>query len=208
MMNPVTTRIPEQDEETLAEPDEETSADRSEVLRQLIRQGLSDRRTERTLDRLRDHTITLRKTVELADPSYVEMLTLAAEAGIDVGYTTDEPEIDLNRIYVVVDSTALIPLAWVGRLDLVATALDDVRPTAAVRADVLTEGARGTAVFDECPEGAPFRTRRRGGRGGVDRGHRGGRRVGDPLGRGRRGNPPRQRQGTDPRRLEPRVERW
>jgi predicted HTH domain antitoxin len=98
MMNPVTTRIPEKDEETLAEPDEETSADRSEVLRQLIRQGLSDRRTERTLDRLRDHTITLRKTVELADPSYVEMLTFAAEAGIDVGYTTDEPELDLDRI--------------------------------------------------------------------------------------------------------------
>jgi predicted nucleic acid-binding protein len=153
MMNPVTTRIPENDEETLAEPDEDTSPDRSGVLRQLIRQGLSDWRTERTLDQLRDHTITLRKAVELADPSYVEMLTLVAEVGIDVGYTTDEPEFDLDRIYVVVDSTALIPLAWVGRLDLVATAFDEVRTTEEVRAEVLTEGKRGTGALNGFLEG-------------------------------------------------------
>lgn len=50
---------------------------------------------------------------------------------------------------VVVDSSALIPLAWVGRLDLVPTAFDEVRTTAAVREEVLTEGKRGTAVLEE-----------------------------------------------------------
>ena len=50
---------------------------------------------------------------------------------------------------VVVDSSALIPLAWVGRLDLVATAFDEVRTTEAVRAEVLTEGKRGTTALDE-----------------------------------------------------------
>ncbi|WP_312911219.1 hypothetical protein [Natronosalvus caseinilyticus] len=50
---------------------------------------------------------------------------------------------------VVVDSSALIPLAWVGRLDLVSTAFDDIRTTEAVRAEVLTEGKRGTATLDE-----------------------------------------------------------
>ena len=49
---------------------------------------------------------------------------------------------------VVVDSSALIPLAWVGRLDLVSTTFDDVRTTEAVREEVLTEGKRGTAALD------------------------------------------------------------
>ncbi|WP_424017027.1 hypothetical protein ACOZ4N_14230 [Halorientalis pallida] len=50
---------------------------------------------------------------------------------------------------VVVDSSALIPLAWVGRLDLVSTAFDEVRTTEEVRDEVLTEGKRGTAALDE-----------------------------------------------------------
>lgn len=50
---------------------------------------------------------------------------------------------------VVVDSSALIPLAWVGRLDLVSTAFNEVRTTEEVRTEVLTEGKRGTAVLEE-----------------------------------------------------------
>lgn len=49
---------------------------------------------------------------------------------------------------VVVDSSALIPLAWVGRLDLVSMVFDDLRTTKAVREEVLTEGKRGTAALD------------------------------------------------------------
>ena len=97
-MKTVTTRIPEDDEEALAELEEEMSADRSEVLRRLIRQGLSDWRREKALDGLRDHTVTLRKAAELAGVPYVERLSLAAEEGIDVGYTTDDLERDLERI--------------------------------------------------------------------------------------------------------------
>jgi len=98
MMKTVTTRIPEDDEETLAELEEEMSADRSEVLRRLVKQGLADWRKERALEQLRDHSITLRNAAELADVSYVEMLTLAAEEGIDIGYTTADLERDLDRI--------------------------------------------------------------------------------------------------------------
>jgi predicted nucleic acid-binding protein len=49
----------------------------------------------------------------------------------------------------VVDSSALIPLAWVGRLDLISTAFDEIRTTEVVREEVLTEGKRGTAALDE-----------------------------------------------------------
>lgn len=97
-MKTVTTRIPEDDAELLAEFEEELSADRSEVLRRLIRDGLTEWRKERALDQLRDHAITLRRAAELAGVEYVEMLTLAAEEGIDVGYTTDDLDRDLDRL--------------------------------------------------------------------------------------------------------------
>jgi predicted HTH domain antitoxin len=97
-MKTVTTRISDEDEEALTELEEEMSADRSEVLRRLIQQGLADWRREKALDQLRDHSITLRKAAELADVSYAEMLTLAVEEGIDIRYTDDELERDLGRI--------------------------------------------------------------------------------------------------------------
>ncbi len=97
-MKTVTTRIPEDDEELLAELEDELSADRSEVLRRLIRQGLEDWRKERALTQLQEQRITLRKAAEIAGVPYAEMLTLASEAGIEIGYTTEDLERDLERI--------------------------------------------------------------------------------------------------------------
>ena len=97
-MKTVTTRIPEDDEELLSELEEELAADRSEVLRRLIRDGLDDWRREKAIDQLREHNITLRRAAEIADVTYVEMLALAADEGIETGYTTDDLERDLRRI--------------------------------------------------------------------------------------------------------------
>jgi predicted HTH domain antitoxin len=97
-METVTTRIPEDDEHALAELEEEMSADRSEVLRRLIRQGLDDWRKDRALELLGDGSVTLRKAAEIADVTYVEMLTLASEEGLDVGYSSTDLERDLERI--------------------------------------------------------------------------------------------------------------
>ncbi len=97
-MKTVTTRIPEDDEKALSELEEEMTADRSEVLRRLIRDGLKDWKREKALDQLRKHEITLRRAAETADTTYVEMLSLAADEGIDIGYTTDELERDLGQI--------------------------------------------------------------------------------------------------------------
>ena len=49
---------------------------------------------------------------------------------------------------VVVDSSALIPLSWVGRLDLITATWDQIRTTEHVRDEVLTEGNRGTAPLN------------------------------------------------------------
>jgi len=97
-METVTTRIPEADEEALSALEEELTANRSEVLRRLIRDGLAEWRTEKALEQLRDHDVTLRRAAEIADVSYVEMLSLAGEAGVDIGYATDDLERDLGRI--------------------------------------------------------------------------------------------------------------
>lgn len=97
-MKTVTTRIPEDDAEALAELESEMSADRAEVLRRLIRQGLEDWRRETALEGLREHELTVRKAAELAGMSYVEMVTLASEEGIDVGYSTEDLQRDLDRL--------------------------------------------------------------------------------------------------------------
>jgi len=60
---------------------------------------------------------------------------------------------------VVVDSSALIPLAWVGRLNLISTVFKNVRTTEEVREEVLTEGKRGTAALDEFLEGVAVHSR-------------------------------------------------
>lgn len=97
-MKTVTTRLPEEDAERLEELEAELSADRSEVLRRLIRQGLDEWRREKALEKLEAHEVTVRKAADIAGISYVEMLTLAFEAGIDVGYTGEDLERDLDRI--------------------------------------------------------------------------------------------------------------
>jgi predicted nucleic acid-binding protein len=49
---------------------------------------------------------------------------------------------------VVVDSSALIPLAWVGQFDLISAIFDEIRTTEDVRSEVLVEGKRGTSALD------------------------------------------------------------
>ena len=97
-MKTVTTRIPEEDEALLSEVEAELGINRSAVLRRLIRDGLADWRKQQVLDQLETHTVTVRRAAEIAGISYVEMLSLAAEEGLDTGYTTDDLERDLAAL--------------------------------------------------------------------------------------------------------------
>ena len=49
---------------------------------------------------------------------------------------------------VVVDSSALVPLAWAGQLDSIDDVFDEIRTTRAVQDEVLVEGRRGTAALE------------------------------------------------------------
>lgn len=97
-MKAVTTRIPIEEQEWLEEVEKESGAQRSEVLRRLIEKGLNEWRKERALSLLRGHKITVRKAAEIAGVTYVEMLELASQEGIDIGYDLKELERDLERI--------------------------------------------------------------------------------------------------------------
>jgi len=48
---------------------------------------------------------------------------------------------------VVVDSSVLIPLAWIGRLGLISAMFEEIRTTNDVREEVLVEGKPGTAAL-------------------------------------------------------------
>lgn len=58
---------------------------------------------------------------------------------------------------VVVDSSALIPLAWAGQLDSIGDVFEEIRTTRAVEDEVLVEGKRGTAALESFLEEATVR---------------------------------------------------
>lgn len=96
-METVTTRIPENDKEILEEMQSEEGAQQSEILRRIIENGLADWRKERALEKLESGEVSVRKAAELAGISYVEMLDLASDRGIETGYGMEELEEDLER---------------------------------------------------------------------------------------------------------------
>jgi len=55
---------------------------------------------------------------------------------------------------VVVDSSALIPLARVGRLDLIPAVFETIATTEAVAREVVVEGKPGAAALEEFLSGA------------------------------------------------------
>lgn len=54
---------------------------------------------------------------------------------------------------VVVDSSALIPLSWVGRLNLLTASFDEIHTTQEVHREVVTEGKRGASALRTFLEG-------------------------------------------------------
>lgn len=96
-METVTTRIPEKDKQILEKMQSEEGAQQSEILRRIIENGLADWRRKRALEKLEKGEVSVRRAAELAGISYVEMLDLASDKGIETGYGMEELEEDLER---------------------------------------------------------------------------------------------------------------
>ncbi|MFB6209471.1 MAG: UPF0175 family protein [Candidatus Nanohaloarchaea archaeon] len=95
-METVTARIPEEQKKLLDKIGDEEGLAQSEVLRKIISKGTDDWRRERAIKMLEDGSITLRKAADFAGTSYLEMLELASDKGIETGYDLEEFEKDME----------------------------------------------------------------------------------------------------------------
>lgn len=97
-MKVITTRVKERYLKDLEKIEEEEQADRAEVVRRLLAKAIKDWKIKKALELLKDHKVTVRKAAEIAGVTYAEMLELASEAEINIGYTESELKKDLKRI--------------------------------------------------------------------------------------------------------------
>lgn len=89
-MKVVTARIEDKYFEDLKKIEKEEQTKRAEVMRKLLAKAIQEWKTNKALELLKYHKITMRKASAMADVSYVEMLNLASEADIDIGYDLRE----------------------------------------------------------------------------------------------------------------------
>lgn len=94
----VTVRVPEKCFRDLEQIEKEEKAERAQVVRKLLAAAIKQWKLKKASQLLADHKVTLRKAAEMAEVSYLEMLDLAADTGIDIGYSLSELERDLERI--------------------------------------------------------------------------------------------------------------
>lgn len=81
-MGTISTRVPEELEDELAEYVERENLDRSTAVRKLLTEGLAEWRREYALDRLDDGAVTLSRAAELAGVSVWELKALARDRDV------------------------------------------------------------------------------------------------------------------------------
>lgn len=94
----ITARVPKEDYEALERIEEEENKKRADLVRELLKQGLKEMKKKKALKLLKNHEVTLREAAEIADTTYVEILNLASEEDLDIGYSKEELKKDLERI--------------------------------------------------------------------------------------------------------------
>jgi predicted HTH domain antitoxin len=94
----ITARVPDVFIRDLEHIEVAEQADRAEVVRRLLGKAITEWKSREAVEKLREHKISYRKAAKLAGVSYVEMLDLAVESGVDSGYSLQELNADLRRI--------------------------------------------------------------------------------------------------------------
>lgn len=97
-MKVVTARIADEHFKDLKIIEKEEQADRAEVIRRLLGDAIKRWKIKKALDLLREHKVTLRKAASIAGISYIEILDLASEHRIDIGYSLEELERDTRTL--------------------------------------------------------------------------------------------------------------
>jgi len=96
-MKVITARIADENFKDLKLIEKEEQADRAEVVRRLLSEAIKRWKIKKALELLKEHKVTLRKAAAMAGVSYIEMLDLASEQKIDIGYSLEELEKDTRN---------------------------------------------------------------------------------------------------------------
>lgn len=94
-MKVVTARIEDEYFEDLEKIEKEEQTERAEVMRKLLASAIKEWKIKKALELLKAHKATMRKAAKLANVPYVEMMTLASKADIDIGYSLKELRRDM-----------------------------------------------------------------------------------------------------------------
>lgn len=74
--------------------------DRSEVVRRLLEKGLKQAKTEKALELLRQHKISIGKAAKIAEITIYEMIELSKKHEIHIGYNQEDLKRDLKHFPV------------------------------------------------------------------------------------------------------------
>ncbi len=77
--------------------EQELKSDRSEVIRRLLDQAVKEWKLKRAIDLLRKEEVSIGKASEIAGITLYEMIKIADDVGILLGYSEKDLEKDLER---------------------------------------------------------------------------------------------------------------
>jgi predicted HTH domain antitoxin len=96
VLKTVTTRLPPEVLEEIEGIAERDRIDRSELIRRLLDQALAQRRIDEAVDAYRNGKVTMWRAAEMAGVSLREMMSIMNDRRIELNYTLDELERDLE----------------------------------------------------------------------------------------------------------------
>ena len=96
-MKVITTRIDDEYFKALQEIEKEEQVDRAEAVRKLLANAIKEWKIKKALSLLKNRKTTIRKAAAIANISYVEMLNLIEQEGIDSGYSLEDLKKDLEE---------------------------------------------------------------------------------------------------------------
>jgi predicted HTH domain antitoxin len=94
----ITTRVPEEMFQDIKEIEREEKTERAEVVRKLLVEAIKRWKLRKALEALQVGKMTFRSAAKLAGLAYVEMLDETERAGIPVGYTVSDLQLDFEAV--------------------------------------------------------------------------------------------------------------
>ncbi len=100
MPETISVRLDEKLIEEVEHMEEELKTDRSEVIRRLLSQGVKEWKLRKAIDLLREEKISIGKAAEIAEITLYEMLKIAEDEKILIGYSQKDLEKDMKRFNI------------------------------------------------------------------------------------------------------------